>query len=303
MIRFSVIVPCFNAEQFIGSCLESIVNQTVQPHEVIVIDDGSTDKSLDIIQSSRLPLRILKSPRKGGAGARNIGIRAAESEWLAFLDADDVWYPNHLERSIEIIGRFGPRGCINHYDHITLDGGLIRRECGKFDTVIEGFGLDEYIEHYLKYRHFVGMSACLVETRRALEVGGLDENQVHRHDIEFWLRAVHEQKWVFDPVATSAYRKACPGSLSKNYADATYDGFRAFLRHRDKASNRQAYESVLQKRARSAIFHSFASKDTCKLQRTYTAASGYLSRRDKLLFGFLYRFPWMFPVFRSVKLV
>ena len=110
MTRISVIVPCCNAERFIESSLESIANQTLQPYEVIVVDDGSTDGSLDVIQSSSLTIRVLRSPRTGGAGARNVGIRAARGEWLAFLDADDIWYGEHLGRARELISKHQERG-------------------------------------------------------------------------------------------------------------------------------------------------------------------------------------------------
>jgi glycosyltransferase involved in cell wall biosynthesis len=302
MIRISVIVPCFNAEQFIGSCLESVANQTLQPCEVIVVDDGSTDGSPGVIQSSPLPVRVLQSPRRGGAGARNVGIRAAEGEWLAFLDADDIWYPNHLERAVEIIQAAVPVGYINHYDHLDPDGRIVPRRNPRFNSVVEGSGLDDYISHFVQYRHFVGMSACLVERRRALAVGGMDEGQVRRHDIEFWLRVVHGQRWVFDPMATSAYRKLRPGGLSANSADAALDGFHAFLRHRDKVVNRRLYDTVLQERARSAITHALASKDASRLQRAYQAAAPCLGWKHKLLLGFLTRFPSLFRMFRSVRL-
>jgi glycosyltransferase involved in cell wall biosynthesis len=305
MIKVSVIIPCYNAEQFIKTGLESVARQTLQPLEVIVIDDGSNDRSLDVIHSSRhdLPLKVLASPRLGGAGARNIGIRAAEGEWLAFLDADDVWYPNHLERAIDIIRRFEPIGYINHYDHISPEGGLTLRHYGQGDTIVEGFGLDDYIHLILKYRHFVGMSACLVEKHRALAVGGIDESQVRRHDIEFWLRVVHGQRWVFDELVTSAYRKGRPGSLSNKYAEAAYDGLRAFIKHRDKTSDVSSYDIVLQKRARDAILSSLKSQDKICIQRAYELGFNYLSQKHKFSYGIIDRFSFMYPIFRLLKLI
>lgn len=303
MVRISVVVPCYNAERFIGTALRSIADQTLKPHEVIVVDDGSNDASLEVVQSSKLSVRLLESARRGGAGARNIGIRAAKGEWLAFLDADDVWYPDHLERAMEIVGRCGAIGYINHYDHLIPGGDDVRKRACPIDTIIKGFGLDEYVELFARYRHFVGMSACLVETRRALAIGGLQEDQVRRHDIEFWLRVVKGARWVFDPMATSAYRKASPGSLSSGSADAALDGFRAFLRHRDEARNHSVYDAVLRERARSAIVRSFASGDIARRQRAYAAAYDYLSPKHKLVLGLVRRFPTLFRSFQALKLV
>ncbi len=89
-IKVSVIVPCLNAERFLHASLLSVAAQTLAPYEVIVIDDGSTDRSVDIVKSLPMDVRLLRAHRRGGAGARNLGLRAARGDWLAFLDADDV---------------------------------------------------------------------------------------------------------------------------------------------------------------------------------------------------------------------
>jgi glycosyltransferase involved in cell wall biosynthesis len=298
----SVVVPCYNAERFIGASLASIAAQTRPPREVIVVDDGSSDGSIEAVRSSQLPLRLLQTSRCGAAGARNVGIDAAEGDWLAFLDADDLWYPNHLERGAEIVGRSDAVAYINHYDRLASTGDDIRPRACPVDAVVEGSGLDDYIQLFIRYRHFVGMSACFVATERARAVGGLQLDQVRRNDIEFWLRVVNGERWVFDPVATSAYRKNTPGGLSSESADAAFDGFRAFLRHRDEARNRPAFDTVLRERARSAIAWSFASGDEARRERAYRVAYDHLGNLHKLVFGLSHRFPALFPAFRALKL-
>jgi len=301
-MNISVVVPCYNAERFIGASLQSVAEQTLQPREVIVIDDGSTDASLAAVRASPVAVRLLRTERCGGAVARNAGIEAATGDWLAFLDADDVWYPDHLERAAEIVRRFEAIGYINHYDRMDADGDGIRvREC-PFDSIVAGRGLDEYVEHFARYGHFVGMSACLVETRRARAIGGFREEQQRRHDIEFWLRVVSGERWVFDPLATSVYRKNSPDSLSADAADAAFYGFTAFLKHRDEAGDRAGYDRVLRERARSAISRSFSGSAEVR-ERAYRTAFGYLSPRHKLLLGLSRRFPGVFRAFRVLKLV
>ena len=302
-MNISVVVPCYNAARFIGACLESVANQTLPPCEVIVIDDGSTDDSADVVAAAPLPVRVLQTPRRGGAGARNAGIAAAAGEWVAFLDADDVWYANHLERAAEVIGRHEPVGYINHYDRIAASGGEAQVRRSPFDSIVVGTGLDAYVEHFARYGHFVGMSACLVETRRARAVGGLCEDQKRRHDIEFWLRVVGGERWVFDPLATSAYRKHSPGGLSADAADAAYYGFQAFLRHRDEAGDLARFDAVLRERARSAVSRGFAAGSVESRERAYGSAFDYLSPRHKRLFGLCRRFPAVFGLFRALKLV
>ena len=300
-MEITVIIPCYNTAQFIGECLESVAAQTKKPAEIIVIDDGSTDSSLDVISRAPIPVQLLHTERKGGAGARNAGIKAAAGQWLAFLDADDIWFPNHLERASQIIMRTGAGAYINHYNHIRA-GRLCTRK-SKVPSEVTGIGIDDYITLFRRYGHFVGMSACLVERRRALEIGGLLESQLRRHDIEFWLRTVHETPWVFDPLATSSYRKDSPGSLSSNSADAGYYGLTAFLRHRSKAKDLAPYDAVLQERARSALTRSFILKDQDMINRSYSAAFNYLSPTRKILFRLLRRAPQIFPVLRMAHLV
>lgn len=91
-MRFSVIIPCHNAERYIQESLLSAANQTVSPIEIIVVNDGSIDSSVRIIKSSGVNARLISTRGLGGAGARNRAIEVAAGEWLAFLDADDIWY-------------------------------------------------------------------------------------------------------------------------------------------------------------------------------------------------------------------
>jgi len=93
----SVVIPCYNAEAFIGEALQSVREQTRQPLEVLVTDDRSTDGSVEVIRSFQ-EVRLLENPVNLGHGpARNRALREARGDLIAFLDADDVWLPRHLE--------------------------------------------------------------------------------------------------------------------------------------------------------------------------------------------------------------
>lgn len=303
MVRFSVIIPCFNAQQFIAYTLESVAKQTLAPFEIIVIDDGSTDDSLALIKQSPLSVKVIHTSRKGGAGARNIGINEASGDWLAFLDADDAWYPNHLASAAQFIERYEPVGYINHYDHLTMDNEIIVRPNKRQTNDVIASGLDHYLQHFMKYRHFVGMSACMVNRKRASEVGGLNEAQVRRHDIEFWLRVIDGQPWIFDSTTTSCYRKNRPGSLSENSVETSYYGFNAFLQHKARFNDQRLFAKLLKKRARSAIVNSLSSGDPQLINRAHTAAFEYLSPIHKLLITFLYKQPSATRIFKSLHLL
>ena len=98
--NISVVIPTFNRRQTIGRSIDSILNQTLFPSEIIVVDDGSTDGTSDYIQSNFPSIRLLQQPNKGVSLARNMGIRSSNSDWVALLDSDDEWFPKKLEKQV-----------------------------------------------------------------------------------------------------------------------------------------------------------------------------------------------------------
>lgn len=105
---FSVVIPAYNAGKFISLTIESILRQTVQDYEIVVVNDGSTDDTLEVLHSIADPrLRIITQENGGECAARNRGIKEACGKYVAFLDADDAWRPNHLEIVLGRIERHG----------------------------------------------------------------------------------------------------------------------------------------------------------------------------------------------------
>jgi glycosyltransferase involved in cell wall biosynthesis len=95
-LRFSVIVPAYNAERTLAGTLASAVSQSHPPYEVLVIDDGSTDETAAVAEAVGAPVRVIRKPNGGTASARNVGLREATGDVLAFLDADDRYEPGRL---------------------------------------------------------------------------------------------------------------------------------------------------------------------------------------------------------------
>ena len=96
----SVVIPCYNGERFVAEAIRSALDQTRSPSEILVIDDGSTDDSADVISSFGPPVRLIQQTNQGESVARNRGIDESSSSWVAFLDADDAWLPAKLERQL-----------------------------------------------------------------------------------------------------------------------------------------------------------------------------------------------------------
>lgn len=97
----SVIIPIYNAEKYLAEAVDSVLSQTVKPLEIILVNDGSTDKSVEVAKKYKAYIRLLNQENKGISGARNAGIKAAKGTMIAFLDADDLWTKDHLEKLLE----------------------------------------------------------------------------------------------------------------------------------------------------------------------------------------------------------
>ena len=97
----STIIPAYNAARFVHNAIESAMAQTHRPLEIIVVDDGSTDYTADV--AARYPVQLLRQNNAGPGGARNTGVRAAQGEWMAFLDHDDTWHPEKTSRQLAIV--------------------------------------------------------------------------------------------------------------------------------------------------------------------------------------------------------
>ena len=99
----SVVIPAYNAAHTLEATIQSVFEQTVKDLEIIVVDDGSKDKTIEVAESIKdSRVKVLSQPNGGAAAARNTGIKAATGEYVAFLDADDLWMPHKLERQLEI---------------------------------------------------------------------------------------------------------------------------------------------------------------------------------------------------------
>jgi len=103
----SVVIPAYNAEAYLREALDSVFAQTRPPDEVVVVDDGSTDRTPEILASYGERVRVVRQPNRGEAAARNTGVLAARGALIAFLDADDTWLPQYLESQLRVYEAHG----------------------------------------------------------------------------------------------------------------------------------------------------------------------------------------------------
>lgn len=123
----SVVIPAFNAGPYIAETLESVLGQTYPHREIIVVDDGSTDDTEGRIEPYLRQVRYLRQPNAGEGKARNLGLRAATGDYIAFLDADDLWLPETLEVQLQVAARH-PESSMIVCDGVGLEDGSVVTE-------------------------------------------------------------------------------------------------------------------------------------------------------------------------------
>ena len=138
MPEVSVIIPMYNASRFIVEALQSVFDQTFKDWEIIVVDDGSTDDSRQIIEKYRERLKYFWQENGGPSKARNYGIRESSGEYIAFLDADDVWFPSKLGKQINAFRRNAALGMVLTDNSLFDEHGIYRTSVGKRNYLMRG---------------------------------------------------------------------------------------------------------------------------------------------------------------------
>ena len=203
MPLISVIIPLYNKEQFIEATLLSVLNQTFSEFEIIIINDGSTDKSVTIlndIDDKRITLYTTKN--KGVSHARNYGISKANTDLIAFLDADDLWEPNHLENLHTLYTNFPNCGLYATNYHKQFFYGK------KIKTHFNGVSKDHFgiIDDYFLAStsdSIAWSSAVMIPKKIFHELGGFDEAMRSGQDTDLWIRIALNKSIAFSAVASS----------------------------------------------------------------------------------------------------
>ena len=190
MSTVSVVIPTFNREGFIEQCVVSALQQSKKPDEVIVVDDGSSDKTWDVLRTlgfsdskeERNSLRYIFQRNKGVSAARNLGIKAAKFRYIAFLDSDDLWLEKKLEKQISSLESQSIRYRLSHTNEIWVRNGVrvnahLKHEKNGGDIFIQCLKLC-----------CISPSSSLVHRSVFDDFGFFDENLPACEDYDFWLR-------------------------------------------------------------------------------------------------------------------
>jgi glycosyltransferase involved in cell wall biosynthesis len=184
---FSVVIPCYNREHFIRETIESALQQTYPPLEIIVVDDGSSDRSATVIRETISPVPILyhHQSNQGPSAARNLGASLGRGEWVAFLDSDDLWYPNKLSVIAKIL-RVQPEVTLfySQADHIDVNGQPVTKisPAGGVIRLLFGDG------------PFAGPSTLVVHREVFLKSGGFNPAIHYGEDVELFARLAQSSR-------------------------------------------------------------------------------------------------------------
>lgn len=185
-MRVSTIIPCYNGERYLGEAIDSALGQTVAQLEVIVVDDGSTSNGpRDIAARYGDAVRYVRKENGGLSSARNVGIAEATGDIVAFLDDDDVWMPDKIEKQLALYGRLeqtGRRVGLIGTAFIYTDENL--NELSRMSMPYAGSEFDRLI-----FKDIVGLPSSVIVPRAVLsDVGGFDESLRASEDYDLWLR-------------------------------------------------------------------------------------------------------------------
>lgn len=208
----SVIIPCFNSELWIASCLKSVYNQSHKNIEVIIVDDGSTDETAEIIQKvKKQNTYYLYKPNGGVSSARNFGIKKANGELIAFLDSDDFWHKDKIETQVNAIQK-GFDLIYSDYELLEVDNHTILPH-----TSIDPINFKAPIKEMLLSKNIVAGGSSVMLKKNILEkIGYFREDIVIGEDWELWTRIL----WYnFKPYFVS--KKLCFITKSKTSAQHT----------------------------------------------------------------------------------
>lgn len=198
-ITISVVVPLYNKERAVVDTIHSVLNQTIVPYELIIVDDGSTDNSLKVVHSfvnsftHSIVIKVIHKKNGGVSSARNRGIKEAKGDYIALLDGDDLWEPTFLEEQVKLIYDF-PEAAMWGVNTAFIKNG----KCWKWQQGM-GDGFRGYVENYFGTKHNDLFCSSSVVIRKEVfeKVGYFDERISSSEDLDMWYRIILKNPVVF----------------------------------------------------------------------------------------------------------
>ena len=208
----SVVIPLYNKQREIGEAVRSALAQTLPPREIIVVDDGSTDGSAEVVRAIGSPLvRLVSQPNAGVCAARNHGIEEATGEYIALLDADDAWEPGFLAEITAMIEEFPGCGIYCTAFNIVSEEGLCPAPIPTERGIVANFFRDS------AHRYIAIPSASCIPRRVFDNVGLFPDGMKIAEDLHMWIRIARRYPVCFSPERLVRYSRVASNRSATSY--------------------------------------------------------------------------------------
>ncbi len=222
MVFFSVVMPVFNRANLISATLDSVFNQKFDDWEVIVIDDGSTDNTLNVLAKYHNRIKVLQQKNQGPGKARNLGIQKAQGQYVAFLDSDDIWFPWTLELYVEVISQ-------TNFPALLAGKPLFFRDANDLATVQSSelhYSIYQDLYNSSEKTNSIVTSSVVVRLDVLQKAGGFTDRWINSEDNDLWLRLGTAKGFTYiNSPTVLGYRQQADSAVSnitKNYQGSCY---------------------------------------------------------------------------------
>mgnify|MGYP000879903501 CR=1 FL=1 len=257
---FSIVIPLYNKELSIKKTLQSVLAQSYQKFEIIIINDGSTDNSIRVIETiNDARIRLIHQENQGVSSARNRGIQEAKYDWIAFLDADDLWTTEHLQEIIIMMQKF-PEEKVFATSFQFSD----KRTMFKHPRREPIFKIDNYFKEATK-EILICTDVIVTHKNVVKSIGGFNEKLKWGEDWDLWTRIARKYPIIKSQKITAEYRIDAENRSSNSFNAKKSLVFNYKFKKTNSLDENKYYEHIITKRLR-----------------------GYIVKRDPILFFKLY---------------
>ena len=271
-IRVSAVIPAYNGQACVGRAIKSILSQTLPVYEIIVVDDGSTDKTSEVVEQFGDKVILIRQENAGVSVARNTAIEAATGNWIAFLDDDDEWLENKNAMQVAVIEKNPElRWCASNYYRGYEDR---RSPVGNLTRISEGLAGKDYFDNYFAAAIKHG---CQAQTQTMMirkdvfdELGGFEPGRIRSQDLDVWWRIGHlypKIGYVAEPLAMMYLDEHADVLTERRLNEKRGAGIRELVaRHLQEAEEcgtldefRPFAAAELKRRLKSMLFNGFGT--------------------------------------------